>query len=192
MEKSLNLELDNNLRLLYSSLRYKGGTLLAIKFSHRGKRFEVDTPEEATRLLQHLEEEDRNEVEQGDMTREDLLREKTKWTADRFVDLVQHIGIAQKTFLAALLDSSGGVRAEIVARKVGAPSSMVLAGIQSGLAKQVRAIGLEPIDLYRVHITWTEGERKRFLTLDEGFRLAAEDSDWPPQDIQKRLKEVKK
>jgi hypothetical protein len=192
MKNRSNFALDNNLSLLYRNVRLRGGRLLAIKFSHRGKRFEVDTPEEATRLLQHLEAEDQSDVAFGSIGREELLYEKTKWTADRFVDLVQNIGLTQKMFLAALLDSPSAVRAEIVAKKIGAPSSMVMAGIQSGLAKQVRTIGLEPTDLYRVHINWTEGERKRFLTLDEGFRLAAEDSEWPPQEIKKKLKDVKK
>jgi hypothetical protein len=183
--------LDNNLSLLYRNIRLRGGSLLAIKFSHRGKRFEVDTPEEATRLLQHLEQEDQSDVTFGNIRREDLIYEKTKWTPDRFVDLVQNIGLSQKIFLAALLDSPDDVRAETIAKKIGAPSSMVMAGVQSGLAKQVRAIGLEPSDLYRVQITWTEDERKRYLTLDDGFRLMAEDNEWPPQDIRKRLKEVK-
>jgi hypothetical protein len=192
MKRMTNLGLDSNLSLLYNVVRLRGAMLLAIKFSYRGKRFEVDTPEEATSLLAHLESEDQNDVKFGNISREELLYEKTKWTADRFIDLVQNIGPAQKLFLAALLGSPDSVRAETIEKKVGAPSSMVLAGIQSGLAKQVRALGLEPTDLYRVHINWTEGERKRFLTLDEGFRLVAEDSGWPPEKIRKQLKDVKK
>ncbi len=164
---------------------------MAIKFNYRGKRFEVDTPEEATALLAHLEKEEAIGVEQGITSREELLYEKTKWTADRFMDLVQNIGRQQQMFLAALMDYQNPVRSDIVGRRIHAPSSMVLSGIQSGLAKQVRAIGLEPSDLYRVNITWTEGERKRFLTLDEGFRLVAEDNDWPPTNIRDALQEVK-
>src|SRR5882762_4267294 len=92
MKNRSHFVLDNNLSLLYRNIRLRGGRLLAIKFNYRGKRFEVDTPEEATSLLAHLEKEDAIDVEQGTTSREELLYEKTKWTADRFMDLVQNIG----------------------------------------------------------------------------------------------------
>jgi hypothetical protein len=184
--------LDNTLRLLYRTLSIRGGTLMAIRFIHRGRRYEADTPEEAVKLREHLEAEDRKDVEMGVALDEELVYEKTKWTEDRFVDLVEHIGVIQKRFLAVLLETRGGVHVDYAAKRLGLSSSMALAGVQSGLAKQVRALGLEPGDLYRVQITWTEGERNRYLTLDEGFRLAALDNDWPPKHIKKELKEVKK
>ncbi len=192
MKNRLIFAFDNNLSLLYRNIRLRGGRLLAIKFTYRGKRFEVDTPEEATALLAHLEKEETINVEQGLMSREELLYEKTKWTADRFMDLVQNIGRQQQIFLAAMMEYPHPVRSDVVGRRIRAHSSMVLSGIQSGLAKQVRAIGLEPSDLYRVQISWTEGERKRFLTLDEGFRLVAADNDWPPKNIRDALEKVKK
>jgi hypothetical protein len=192
MKNKPQFALDNNLSLVYSYLRLKGGRLLAIRFSYKGKRFEVDTPEEAAKTLEHFEKEDRLAAEAGGVDEDQVLYEKTKWTDDRFQDLVNNIGAAQKLFLAALLNGQFPLRAEAVADKIHAPSSMALSGILSGLAKQVRAIGLEPIDMYRVHITWTEGERRRFLTLDEGFRLMAEQNNWPPASIHKQLKQTKK
>jgi hypothetical protein len=64
-----------------------------------------------------------------------------------------------------------------------------LAGIQSGLARQVRVLGLEPSDLYQVHISWKNGQRTRYFAVDPGFRFAAEEQDWPPQFLREALEE---
>jgi hypothetical protein len=189
-EKS-DFVLDRTLRLFVYSLRLRG-SLMAIRFTYKGKIWEVDSPGEATTLRDHLETED--QLEEKCLTPEEIeekrLRE-TKWSPDRFVTLVQNIGPLQKRLLAALLASPESINVGVVAKRIGLPL-IALAGVQSGLAKQVRAIGLEPSELYSVNITWTEGERNRYLTLDEGFRVMAENNDWPPENIRNQLKDIKK
>jgi len=166
---------------------------VAIRFKHRGQEYEADTPDEAIRLREILQKYDQGEVESGNISEEELIYDTTKWSEDRFLSMTQNIGIAQQKFMAVLLASPRGpVNVDTIAKKLGVNSAMALAGVQSGLAKQLRAIGLEPIDLYRVEISWADNERNRFLTLNEGFRLAALDCGWPPDYIRKALKDVKK
>jgi len=166
---------------------------MAIRFTHRGNQYEVDTPEEAVRLREYLQKEDEADVEYGNITEEELIYEKTKWSEDRFLALTQNVGLAQKKLLAALITAPRGpVFVGNLCKRLGLPSPESLAGVQSGLAKQLRAIGLEPIDLYRVEISWVGDERNRYLTLNEGFRLAAIDNRWPPEFVTKTLKDLKK
>jgi hypothetical protein len=193
MRNKPDFELDKTLWYLYRSIMLRGGMIMAIRFTHRGNKYEADTPDEAIRLRDMLEKYDREDVETGNISEEELIYEKTKWSEERFLGLVQHIGVAQQKFLAALISAPRGyVNVNTIAKRLGLSSTMALAGVQSGLAKQLRLLGMEPIDLYRVQISWPEGERNRFLVLDEGFRLAAIDNDWPPEHIRKDLKDVKK
>jgi hypothetical protein len=188
-----NFVIDKTLRLLYRTALLRGGGLMAIRFLHRGQQYEVDTVEEAIRLRRVLEKEDAEDVQIGNITEEELSYDKTKWSEDRFLALTQNIGIAQQKFLAALITAPRGpVHVKNIAKRLQLSSTVVLAGIQSGLAKQLRAIGLEPIDLYRVEISWIDGERNRYLTLNEGFRLASLDNGWPPDYVSKGLKALKK
>jgi hypothetical protein len=192
MRNTSHFVLDNTLWLLYRTIKLHGGTIMAIRFKHRGQQYEADTPDEAIRMREMLEKYDEEDVKHGNITEEELIYEKTKWSEDRFLSMTQNIGVAQQKFLAVLFDSPRGpVNVETIAKKLGVNSAMALAGVQSGLAKQLRAMGLEPIDLYRVEISWVGDERKRYLTLNEGFRLAALDVGWPPDYIRKALKEAK-
>src|SRR5262249_43983330 len=154
-------------RNLYRTVLNRGGTLMAIRFTHRGNAYEVDTPDEAIRLRNMLREYDEEEVREGTMLADELTYETTKWAEDRFLALTQGIGIAQQKLLGVLITAPRGpVNVDTIAKRLGLPSTVALAGIQSGLAKQLRVIGLEPIDLYRVEISWTDGDRNRFLTLN--------------------------
>ena len=72
-------------------------------------------------------------------------------------------------------------------KKVGWQSLLVLGGIQSGLVRHVRGIGLEPSDLYQVHISWRDDRRTRYFALDPGFRFAAQEQSWPPQFLREAL-----
>src|SRR4030081_1606931 len=96
------------------------GTLVAIRFKHRGNMYEADTPEEAIRLRYQLDKEDEDDVKHGNITEEELIYEKTKWSEDRFLSMTQNIGIAQQKFLAVLLGSQRGpVNVDAIAKKLG-------------------------------------------------------------------------
>jgi len=162
---------------------------MAIEFYHRGKKWRADTPEEAIALREKLEAEDRKEARLGTpFSAEALLSEQTKWTPDRFHELVESIGPMQKRLLAVLLLArEHSISAEAARKGTGVGSLMALAGVQSKLARQVRALGLEPSDVYQVQIDWMDGERKRYFTVDKGFRLVAHDDGWPPENIRMGL-----
>jgi hypothetical protein len=161
---------------------------MAIEFTYRGKKWRADTPEEAIALREKLESEDHVVGWVNPAKEEELLYEQTKWTPDRFYELVQSIGPMQQRFLAVLLVATKhSISAEEARKKTGVASLMALAGVQSKLARQVRLLGLEPSDLYQVQIDWKDGERKRYFTVDKGFRLVAYDDGWPPEHIRKEV-----
>jgi hypothetical protein len=173
---------------------------MAIDFEFRGEWYRVDTPQEVVELKKYL----RTHAQEVESSSSDFyagVPAQGKWTRDRFTLLVEKIGYFQKKFLAALLSVAHPIDANTVSRflpipvrenkrrrKAGWESLLFLAGIQSGLARQVRALGLEPCDLYQVHISWRDDRRTRYFTLDPGFRFAAEEQGWPPHFLREALK----
>lgn len=177
---------------------------MAIEFEFRGEWYRVDTPQEVVALKKYLRA--HAEEEKKDDSSSDSyagLPAQGKWTSDLFTLLMEKIGYFEKKFLAALLSVSHPIDANTVARlafpgqyryekrslrrKVERDGLLVLAGIQSGLVRHVRALGLEPFDLYQVHISWRDDRRTRYFTVDPGFRFTAEEQGWPPQFLREAL-----
>ena len=90
------------------------------------------------------------------------------------------IGEQQRAAVEALLEHPT-IPSEELAKKLKMSSSS-MAGVFSGLSKQMKALNLHPMELYQTSITWEEGERVRRISLDLGFRLAAEEADWPRKE----------
>lgn len=174
---------------------------MAIEFEFRNEWYRVDTPQEVVALKKYLKAHTR----EGESSSSDShvgLAACGKWTADRFGLLMEKIGYFEKKFLAALLSESQPLDANAVVRLLSLPGGekrvwrksritdglLYLAGIQSGVVRHVRALGLEPFDLYQVHISWKDGRRTRYFTLDAGFRVAAKEQGWPPKFISEVLK----
>lgn len=172
---------------------------MAIEFEFRGEWYRVDTPQEVVALKKYLRA---HPQEPQDSSSDSYagLPAHGKWTSDRFTLLMESIGFLQKKFLAALLSVPHPIDAGMVSRLVPPPvlenrrwkkvrfdPLLFLAGIQSGLARQVRALGLDPCDLYQVHISWRDDRRTRYFTLDPGFRFAAKDQGWPPKFLREAL-----
>lgn len=178
--KSSDLVLDDTLRHLYITVRNKGARLLSIRFIHRGKKWEADSPEEAVRLRRELEEWDEAEVEQGLGMSAEEVRAESVWTPDTFWNFVNSIGSHQKKAVVTLLQSHGYLEATSLAEGIGIEES-ALGGVLSGLSKQLKQLELSPYDLYRVHTDWSNGQRKRLFFLQRAFRLAAEEVDWPEE-----------
>lgn len=160
---------------------------MAIRVKYRGQEYSADTPKEAIALAKKLQKHDHH--------RENQFREAssatTGWTEDKLLAVTQNIGVAQQKLLAVLLASPHGpVNNETIIKEMGLRSATVLAGIQSGLAKQLRLIRMDTRAVYLVEHSWVDGKRKRCLTLNEGFRLTAMKHDWPDY-IQKQIKETK-
>jgi hypothetical protein len=177
---------------------------MAIEFEFAGEWYRVDTPQEVVSLKKYLRahaQDEKKDVSSSDSYAG--LPAHGKWTSDLFNLLMERIGYFEKKLLAALLSVGHPIDANTVARlafpghyqyekkrlrrKVERDGLLVLGGIQSGLVRHVRALGLEPFDLYQVHISWRNGQRTRYFTVDPGFRFAAEEQGWPPQFLREAL-----
>ena len=175
---------------------------MAIEFEFRGEWYRVDTPQEVVELKKYLRAHAQGE-ESPSANSYGGLPAHGKWTSNLFTRLMERIGYFEKKFLAALLSDSQPIDANTVAllafpdyyryekkrlrRKVERDGLLVLAGIQSGVVRHVRALGLEPFDLYQVHISWKNDQRTRYFTVDPGFRFAAEEQGWPPKFLREAL-----
>jgi hypothetical protein len=169
---------------------------MAIEFEFRGEWYRVDTPQEVVELKKYL----RTHAQEEEGSSSDAyagLPAHGKWTSDRFNLLMEKIGYFEKKFLAVLLSVSHPIDAHTVSRffyekkrlrrKPEWEGLLLLGGIQSGLVRHVRALGLEPCDLYQVHISWRDDRRTRYFTVDPGFRFMAEEQGWPPKFLREAL-----
>lgn len=186
--------------LKVKTITLKGGCRnLAMEFEFRGEWYRVDTPQEVLELKTYLRAHAQGEEDSSSDSYAGL-RPHGKWTGARFALLMEKIGYVEKKFLAALLSVSHPIDAGAVFRllpplvlenkrwkKVRFEPLLFLAGIQSGLVRHVRSLGLEPFDLYQVHISWRGGRRTRYFTVDPGFRFAANAEGWPPQFLREAL-----
>jgi len=176
---------------------------MAIEFEFRGEWYRVDTPQEVVALKKYLKVHAQQEEESPSLDSYAGLPAHGKWSSSHFTALMEKIGYFEKKFLAALLSAAHPMDANTVARlafpghyryekrrlrrKVERDGLLVLGGIQSGLVRHVRALGLEPFDLYQVHISWKNDQRTRYFTVDPGFRFTAEEQGWPPQFLREAL-----
>jgi hypothetical protein len=176
---------------------------MAIEFEFRDEWYRVDTPQEVVALKKYLKAHAQQDEHSSSSDSPAGLPAHGKWTSDLFTSLMERIGYFEKKLLAALLSVSHPIDANTVARlaypghyqyekkslrrNVERNGLMVMGGIQSGLVRHVRALGLEPFDLYQVHISWRDGRRTRYFTVDPGFRFMAEEQGWPPQFLREAL-----
>ncbi|HEV2388055.1 MAG TPA: hypothetical protein VGS20_12455 [Candidatus Acidoferrales bacterium] len=180
--------------------------IMAIEFEFRGEWYRVDTPQEVVALKRYLRAHALGEESSSSDSPSDSyagLPAHGKWTSDLFALLMEKIGYFEKKFLAALLSVSHPIDANTAAslsfpgnyrhekkrlrRKLERDGLLVMGGIQSGLVRHVRALGLEPFDLYQVHISWRGGRRTRYFTVDPGFRFTAGEQGWPPPFLREAL-----
>ena len=108
--------LDSTLRYPYITLSHKGGSLLAIRFTHRGKKWEVDTVDEAIRLRRELDLLDDEEMNIDPTVEERLIRADSPWTPDVFLDFVQQIGTLQQKAIRVML-AKNGIRSDELAKR---------------------------------------------------------------------------
>ncbi len=155
-QESREVSLDKCLKALYSAFRYTGATLVAIRFIHDGKQWEADTPEEAIRL-----------------------RESLRIAALKFIGSTGELGQAFIKYLLKqprmLIPSSEITKALKLKKEI------ELAGVLSGLSKQLKKLNLRPHQLYFVDVSWDGKEKERSLAIDAGFEVAATEMGWPEE-----------
>jgi len=174
--------LDNTLRYLYTSLRKNICELMAIEFKYKGTVWRVDTPAEAVALRKELANSEPAAHDQMD-------RLSDLWTPDRFMDVMNAIGELQQAFLITIDDKPNITSTELV-RKLGLDSDVALAGVISGLSKQLKGIGIEPKDVFLIDVKWTGKTKTRRFLLDDFFRNAGAEQNWPEAWKKKPKKRV--
>jgi hypothetical protein len=147
---------------------------LAIQFFHRGKRWKADTPEEAIRLRQRLEADDMLKVGSSDRW---LDGPGGLWTPEVFATFLETIGEKQKAAVALMAENVGIGTAEL-AKRLKLDSQTALAGVISGLSKQLKTLDLEPDNLYTIKTKWNGKKKEECFFLRESFRQSAEEAGW--------------
>jgi hypothetical protein len=154
--------------------------LLAIRFSYHGRRYEADTAEEAKKLVELLEEADKERAKNDPEFARKLLLKKAGWTDDKFWNLVNSIGETQVMLLEAICGGDGEpIFADALARKLGLKSQVSLAGVLSGFSKQAKRLGIRVGDVYQINTFWKGRTKERMFTVTEGFREIAKQNEWP-------------
>jgi hypothetical protein len=166
--------LDNTLRYLYITLRKIGGKLMAIEFKYKGTTWRADTAEEAVALRNELEKSDK--VFEPAFERMDQLSDF--WTPDRFMDVIGGIGPLQQRFLLAIRRKPGITSSELV-KSLDVESEVALAGVISGLSKQLKQLGIDPKQVFQIDVNWTGKTKTRRFTLEDFFISAGMEQNWP-------------
>ena len=155
----------------------KGAELLTIQFFHRGRRWKADTPEEAIRLRRQLEVGEIAKVGARDSGIDGL---DGPWTREVFATFLQTIGEKQKAAVSLMAKYAGIGSAEL-AKRLKLDSQTALAGVISGLSKQLKMLDLAVDNLYTVRTKWKRKKKEELFFLRESFRQAAEEAGWKNQ-----------
>jgi hypothetical protein len=152
---------------------------VSIEFKHRGRLWRTDTAQEAIALRRQLEADDQAALEAGEDPSD---FEEQIWTPDLVVDLLKGAGENQKKFLRVLFEGGSVTSAEVI-KRLSLQSEISLAGVLSGLSKQLKKLSLKPWDLYAGQIQWDGKGKTRSFRLSQRFRWAAMQLGWPDEWI---------
>jgi hypothetical protein len=158
---------------------------LAIRFQFNDETWEADTPDEAIALRAKLEYATRFPA--------DPLKEMDKkerfWTPDRFMDAIEGVGEMQQKLLSEIHRKPSITSDELVIA-LGLKSEVALAGVLSGLSKQLKKLGIEPKNVFTIKVDWTGRSKVRSFVLDDFFVGAGMEHNWPEAWEQAKLAET--
>lgn len=149
----------------------------SIEFEHAGKKYRVDTVEEAVAL--------RLQLEQSDMTHGSYREGHRVWTPDLVMELLTGVGDLQKKFLSVICGTVPGIEDIVslpsasIVDKMGIDSEVALAGVVSGLSKQLRKMSVRTADVYRVDAHWYGKKKIRCFTVSPDFKDAVTELGFP-------------
>jgi hypothetical protein len=149
-----------------------------IEFKHNGRIWRTDSVDEAVALRRRLEINDQLAFESGADI--DVFEEEKRqvWTPDTVMDLLKGTGPHQRAFLKALSDGKE-VDGDKVLKALSLQSAVSLAGVLSGLSKQLKKLQVKPSELYTVTVKWSGKNKTRSFWLSADFRNAADELGWP-------------
>jgi hypothetical protein len=166
--------LDKTLRYLIALTQYLEVPLLAIRFEFNNETWEADTPDEAIALRAKLEYATRFPPD----PHKEMDKMERFWTPDRFMDVIEGTGELQKKLLLEIHRKPGITSDELV-KALGVKSEVALAGVLSGLSKQLKRLGIEPNNLFAIKVDWTGKSKTRSFVLDGFFIGAGMEQNWP-------------
>src|SRR6266496_727223 len=147
---------------------------MAIEFKYKGTTWRADTAEEAVAL--------RNELAKSDEVFEPVIERMEAasdfWTPDKFMEVINGIGPLQHRFLAAVRHSPRLASSDLV-RVLKLDSDVALAGVISGLSKQLKNLGIEPKQVFQIDVNWKGKVKTRRFILEDFFAAAGNDQNWP-------------
>jgi len=183
--KTQKKTLDKTLRYVVALLQYLEVPLLAIRFEFNHETWEADTPDEAIALRAKLE----YSVRFPPDPHKEMDKMERFWTPDRFMDVIEGIGELQQKLLLEIHRKPGITSDELVTA-LGMKSEVALAGVLSGLSKQLKKLGIEPNNLFAIRVDWTGKSKTRSFLLDDFFISAGVEQNWPDAWEQAKLKEI--
>jgi len=150
---------------------------MAIKFMYRGSPYTADTPEEAVRLRHLLEDADYERAKNDPNFRDRLNQQVSGWTDDKFWSVINALGEQQTRLLIAVYLWTT-ITARELAIALNLPSQEALAGVVSGMSKQLEKLGVQPSEVFFVETYWAGKKKERWFSLSPGFAGAARELSW--------------
>jgi hypothetical protein len=105
------------------------------------------------------------------------------------MDVINGIGELQKRLLAGVRHKPGITSKELV-RELRLDSEVSLAGVISGLSKQLKKLDIEPKRVFVIDVKWTGKVKTRRFLLEDFFLNAVIEQNWP--DGWEKLKQAKR
>lgn len=147
---------------------------MAIEFKYNGIVWRADTVKEAIDLRAELHRTTQFPIDPS----EEADKSDRFWTPDRFVDVIEGIGDLQRNFLIAIRRKPGISSKELVT-ELQMDSEVALAGVISGLSKQLKKMQIEPRQVFLIRVDWKGKSKNRTFLLDDFFVGAAMEQNWP-------------
>jgi hypothetical protein len=147
---------------------------MAIRFQFDDETWEADTVEEAIALRAKLQYSTRF----GPDPHKEMDKLDRLWTPDRFTSVIEGVGEMQKRFLIAL-QQHPGISSEELTKELGLNSEVALAGVISGLSKQLKQLSIEPKEVFLIDVKWAGKKKKRTFLLDDFFLGIGSSLAWP-------------
>ena len=122
----------------------------------------------------------KTELEKADRDPERSFIERVLdfWTPERFMDVMTGIGDMQRRMLLAVYQQPN-ITGRDLSSALGVGSEFALAGVVSGLSKQLRPLGIELGQVLLVNVRWGTKTKTRRFMLEDFFVSAGAEQGWP-------------
>ncbi|HEX6803614.1 MAG TPA: hypothetical protein VF133_08040 [Terriglobales bacterium] len=153
---------------------------MAIRFTENGREYVADTPEEVLRLRQLFDSSAREFKKDG--IDDPSKRQSRGWTKEKCRTLLNSLGEQQKRLLICI-QLRATINMHEMAQALQLPSQEALAGVVSGLSKQLEKIGTRPAQVFFVETRWVGKKKERWFSLVPGFAEATSNLKSITEDV---------